>query len=62
MVAPGPGRDNMKRILQCRGTIAADRPRRVHGLRDANITVVDQDDAHLYQPGLLFAPSGLAVA
>ena len=29
---------------------------------EAEITVVDRDDAHLYQPGLLFVPFGLAEA
>ena len=28
--------------------------------RDADIVVVDQDDQHVYQPGLLFVPFGLA--
>ena len=28
--------------------------------RDATITVVDKDDRHVYQPGLLFVPFGLA--
>ena len=27
---------------------------------DATITVIDQDNAHVYQPGLLFVPFGLA--
>ena len=27
---------------------------------DVEITVVDQDDHHMYQPGLLFVPFGLA--
>ena len=41
------------------GTLAANRLRRV--LDDAvEIVVVDQDDAHVYQPGLLFVPFGLA--
>jgi sulfide:quinone oxidoreductase len=41
------------------GTLAANRLRRV--LDDAiEIVVVDQDDAHIYQPGLLFVPFGLA--
>ncbi|HUI02375.1 MAG TPA: FAD/NAD(P)-binding oxidoreductase [Acidimicrobiales bacterium] len=41
------------------GTLAANRLRRVLGPRD-EITVVDADDRHLYQPGLLFVPFGLA--
>ena len=41
------------------GTIMANRLRRA--LRDeAAITVVDRDDAHVYQPGLIFVPFGLA--
>jgi sulfide:quinone oxidoreductase len=38
------------------GTLAANRLRRA--IRDADITVVDQDDRHVYQPGLLFVPFG----
>jgi sulfide:quinone oxidoreductase len=42
------------------GTIAANRLRRIYGTGDAEIIVVDQDDDHVYQPGLLFVPFGLA--
>jgi sulfide:quinone oxidoreductase len=42
------------------GTIAANRLRRVYGTGEAEIIVVDQDDGHVYQPGLLFVPFGLA--
>src|SRR3974390_2773037 len=42
------------------GTLTANRLRRAYGLDEAVITVVDQDDAHVYQPGLLFVPFGLA--
>jgi len=41
------------------GTIAANRLRRLAGA-DIVITVVDQDDGHVYQPGLLFVPFGSA--
>ncbi len=41
------------------GTLAANRLRRVYRLDEAEITVVDQDDRHVYQPGLLFVPFGL---
>ena len=41
------------------GTLTANRLRRVYGWDEARITVVDQDDAHVYQPGLLFVPFGL---
>ena len=40
------------------GTIVANRLRRRLGLRHWRITVVDHDNAHLYQPGLLFVPFG----
>lgn len=43
------------------GTIAANRLRRALGA-DVAITVVDQDDDHVYQPGLLFVPFGMADA
>ena len=42
------------------GTLAANRLRRE--VPDAAITVVDQDDVHVYQPGLLFVPFGMAHA
>jgi sulfide:quinone oxidoreductase len=42
------------------GTIVANRLRHVFPKSEADITVVDQDDAHVYQPGLLFVPFGLA--
>ena len=41
------------------GTLAANRLRRVFGLDEASITCIDQDDRHVYQPGLLFVPFGL---
>ncbi|HEU5355142.1 MAG TPA: FAD/NAD(P)-binding oxidoreductase [Actinocrinis sp.] len=53
----------MKRIVVLGGgtggTLVANRLRRALSARDAEITVVDQDDAHVYQPGLLFTPFGL---
>ena len=42
------------------GTIMANRLRRSWRADEAEITVVDRDDAHVYQPGLLFVPFGLA--
>jgi len=42
------------------GTLAANRLRREFSGDEATITVVDQDNNHLYQPGLLFVPFGLA--
>jgi sulfide:quinone oxidoreductase len=41
------------------GTLVANRLRR-RLEDDAEITVVDRDDRHVYQPGLLFVPFGLA--
>jgi len=41
------------------GTLAANRLRRRFGSDELSITVVDQDDRHVYQPGLLFVPFGL---
>jgi sulfide:quinone oxidoreductase len=42
------------------GTMTANRLRRRFGLDEAEIHVVDRDDRHVYQPGLLFVPFGLA--
>jgi len=42
------------------GTMTANRLRRRYGADEAEIHVVDRDDRHLYQPGLLFVPFGLA--
>ena len=41
------------------GTITANRLRKRYDMDEAHITVVDQDDRHIYQPGLLFLPFGL---
>src|SRR5512134_3489649 len=41
------------------GTLAANRLRRHFSGDELSITVVDQDDRHVYQPGLLFVPFGL---
>ena len=41
------------------GTLLANRLARGFG-DDAQITVIDRDDNHVYQPGLLFVPFGLA--
>jgi sulfide:quinone oxidoreductase len=40
------------------GTMAANKLRRRLSLGEWQITVVDRDDSHLYQPGLLFLPFG----
>ena len=42
------------------GTLAANRLRREFG-HETTITVVDRDDHHIYQPGLLFVPFSRAV-
>ncbi len=44
------------------GTLVANRLRKRFAPDAANITVVDQDDVHIYQPGLLFVPFGLTRA
>ena len=41
------------------GTIMANRLRRRFSQKKATITVVDQDEQHVYQPGLLFIPFGI---
>ena len=42
------------------GTMTANRLRRRFEQDEAEIHVVDRDDRHVYQPGLLFVPFGLA--
>jgi sulfide:quinone oxidoreductase len=42
------------------GTMVANRLRRRLSPDEADIRVVDRDDRHVYQPGLLFVPFGLA--
>jgi len=44
------------------GTLTANRLRRMLPATSVAITVVDENDEHLYQPGLLFVPFGLAHA
>ena len=44
------------------GTLLANRLRRAYRPEAAEIVVVDRDDAHVYQPGLLFVPFGRAEA
>ena len=41
------------------GTLTANRLRRAYSPAEASITVIDQNDKHVYQPGLLFVPFGL---
>jgi sulfide:quinone oxidoreductase len=56
--------ESMKRIVilggGTGGTLLANRLRRAYRPEAADIVVVDRDDAHVYQPGLLFVPFGLA--
>ena len=42
------------------GTLSANRLRKLFSNEEARITVIDEDDVHVYQPGLLFVPFGLA--
>ena len=42
------------------GTLIANRLRRVLDRGAAEIIVIDPGDQHVYQPGLLFVPSGKA--
>ena len=42
------------------GTLVANRLRRTWSRRDVEIVVIDENDRHIYQPGLLFVPFGLA--
>ena len=42
------------------GTIIANRLRRLFEPDEADLVVVDHDDLHIYQPGLLFVPFGMA--
>jgi len=44
------------------GTLAANRLRKAYDAADLQIDVIDQDNDHVYQPGLLFVPFGLATA
>ena len=41
------------------GTLTANRLRKLFGRDALQIAVVDQDDQHVYQPGLLFVPFGM---
>jgi sulfide:quinone oxidoreductase len=42
------------------GTLMANRLRKLYAFDEVEIAVVDKDDRHIYQPGLLFVPFGLA--
>ena len=42
------------------GTLMANRLRKLYDQGELELAVVDKDDRHIYQPGLLFVPFGLA--
>ncbi len=42
------------------GTLLANRLRKLYPPSEVEVAVVDKDDRHVYQPGLLFVPFGLA--
>jgi sulfide:quinone oxidoreductase len=44
------------------GTLTANRLRRLYSPTEAVVTVVDQNDCHVYQPALLFVPFGMVGA
>ena len=41
------------------GTLSANRLRKIYRPDEASITVIDENDQHVYQPGLLFVPFGM---
>ena len=43
----------------CAGTMAANKLRRQLDRDEWSITIIDKDDRHVYQPGLLFIPFGV---
>ena len=43
----------------CAGTMVANKLRRVLDRDEWSITIIDKDDRHVYQPGLLFIPFGI---
>src|SRR5436190_12997320 len=61
---PGGEETSRKRIVilggGTGGTMTANRLRHRFDEDEAEIHVVDRDDRHVYQPGLLFVPFGLA--
>jgi sulfide:quinone oxidoreductase len=64
LVYHGPGEKKHAVVLGggTGGTLAANRLRRMYAPDQLAITVVDRDDRHVYQPGLLFVPFGLTHA
>jgi len=43
----------------CAGTMVANKLRKLLRNEEWSITIIDQDDKHIYQPGLLFIPFGI---
>ena len=41
------------------GTLTANRLRKTYSANEASVTVIDENDDHIYQPGLLFVPFGM---
>ncbi|OGG93919.1 MAG: oxidoreductase [Candidatus Lambdaproteobacteria bacterium RIFOXYD2_FULL_50_16] len=46
----------------CAGTMVANKLRKRLDEKEWSITIIDQDDRHIYQPGLLFIPFGVYTA
>lgn len=53
----------MKKIVilgaGCAGSMVANKLRKLLNQEEWSITIIDQDDKHVYQPGLLFIPFGI---
>ena len=53
----------MKKIVilgaGCAGSMVANKLRKLLNREEWSITIIDQDDKHVYQPGLLFIPFGI---
>ena len=43
----------------CAGSMVANKLRKLLNREEWSITIIDQDDKHVYQPGLLFIPFGI---
>lgn len=43
----------------CAGTMVANKLRKKLAQKEWSITIIDKDDKHIYQPGLLFIPFGI---
>ena len=53
----------MKKIVilgaGCAGSMVANKLRKLLNREEWSITIIDKDDKHVYQPGLLFIPFGI---